>query len=67
MEMRADAAGTDDTLVQTVILSLTERGPRSVEDRELSQEKTLKASLMLRYEGKTADTYLCSQSVLAVS
>lgn len=55
METRADAAGTDDTLVQTVTRSQTERGPRNEEDLELFQERTLKVSLMLRYAGKAAD------------
>lgn len=54
MGTRADAAGTDDTLVQTAILSPTERGPRNEEDLELFQERTLRVSLMLRYAGKAA-------------
>lgn len=56
METRADVAGTDDTLVQTAILSLTERGPRNEEDLELFQERTLRVSPMLRYAGKADDS-----------
>ncbi len=37
MGMRADAAGTDDTLFQTAIRSPTERGPRNEEDLERFQ------------------------------
>lgn len=58
METRADAAGTDDTLVQTATRSQTERGPRNEEDLELFQERTLKVSLMLRYAGKAADPFI---------
>ncbi len=54
MGTRADAAGTDDTLFQTAILSPTERGPRNEEDLELFQERTSRVSLMLRYAGKAA-------------
>lgn len=54
MEMRAGVAGTDGTLVQTAIQSLTERGPRNEEDLELFQERTSRVSLMLRYAGKVA-------------
>lgn len=62
MGMRADAAGTDDTLVQTVIRSPTERGPRNEEDLELFQERTLKVSLMLRYAGRAADAQFIKSS-----
>lgn len=55
METRAGGAGTDDTRVQTAIRCPTERGPRNEEDLELFQERTLKASLMLRYAGRAAD------------
>ncbi len=63
MGMRADAAGTDDTLFQTAIRSPTERGPRNEEDLERFQERTSRVSLMLRYAGKAAAAAAAAQGI----
>lgn len=50
--MRAGGVEIEDILAPTVTLHQTERGPRSEADHELFLERTSRASLMLKYEGK---------------
>lgn len=58
MVTKADGAGTDDTLAPTVTLPQTERGPRSEADHELFLERTSKALVTLKYEGKSCSLLL---------
>lgn len=53
MGMRAGGVGTEDTLALTVTLPQTERGPRSEADHELFLERTSRALVMLKYEGRS--------------
>lgn len=52
MVVRAGGAGTEGILAQKVTLDQTERGPRSEADHELFLERTSRASVMLKYDGK---------------
>lgn len=53
MVTKAGGAGTEDILALTVTLPQTERGPRSEADLELFLERTSRASVTLKYEGKS--------------